>query len=436
MRALSSTAPNAGERTRSAAADSERFSLPDGDAPRAEPSSRAAPPRSRDGATHQQPSQGAAQKQGSRSVSGDETTPAQGKDGEAAATDQPPETSAEGAAANGGADGSSAAGFVTADMLAVLEATAEGDAPASLEGDAATAAMAPELLAGTLSLDATAPGATPPEAAPRDPAAVAAAVVSTPGMTGQGADAAASSAGLSILSGRGEAALQPNLPASSAPPPADGRTGPTGEGPAVETALQPAADTPSPASEKAHMEAAPSAPKADAAALMAARPELPPQGTGSDAAKPGEARAPLPEPAGRPLPPSALPVEIGLRALQGLKEFQIRLDPAELGRVEVRLSIDEESTVTAKVIVDRVDTLNLLQRDAKTLERAFEQAGLKSADGGIDMTLRDPGQQRRDGQREAWDGDGAFSTRKDATGVEAETVLRRVMHRGALDLTI
>jgi flagellar hook-length control protein FliK len=131
-----------------------------------------------------------------------------------------------------------------------------------------------------------------------------------------------------------------------------------------------------------------------------------------------------------------VPVEIGLRALQGLKEFQIRLDPAELGRVEIRLSIDEDSTVTAKVVVDRVDTLNLLQRDARTLERAFEQAGLKSADGGIDMTLRDPGQQHRERGREAWDGDGAFATRSPASNAEIDPVIRRVLHRGALDLSI
>lgn len=43
----------------------------------------------------------------------------------------------------------------------------------------------------------------------------------------------------------------------------------------------------------------------------------------------------------------------------------------------------------ARLIVDRVETLGLLQREAKTLERAFEQAGLKSSEGGIDLTLRD-----------------------------------------------
>ncbi len=140
------------------------------------------------------------------------------------------------------------------------------------------------------------------------------------------------------------------------------------------------------------------------------------------------------------LHPSAVPVEIGLRALQGLREFQIRLDPAELGRVEVRLEIGEDKSVSAKVVVERVDTMQLLQRDARTLERAFEQAGLKPSDGGIDISLRDPGQQGRDGDgraRGAWD-----DVRPDRGAGEPDAlpqlqpIIRRVIHRGAVDLSI
>ncbi len=88
----------------------------------------------------------------------------------------------------------------------------------------------------------------------------------------------------------------------------------------------------------------------------------------------------------------ALPIEIGMRALKGLKEFTIRLDPAELGKVEVKLSMDDEGKVQAKLTVDRVDTLYLLQRDARTLERAFDQAGLKTSPDSLDFNLRDGGQ--------------------------------------------
>jgi flagellar hook-length control protein FliK len=177
-------------------------------------------------------------------------------------------------------------------------------------------------------------------------------------------------------------------------------------------------------------------------AEMAVRPD---PGLPQAAGRPADLPAVVtPEPRGevpvmpRALPPGAIPVEIGLRALQGLKEFQIRLDPAELGRVDVKLEIGDDKSVTARVVVDRVETLQLLQRDARTLERAFEQAGLKSSEGGIDITLRDPGQQgredRRDGTSERADTDN--SRGRAATVIEAPAPLLRRIHAGGLDLSI
>jgi flagellar hook-length control protein FliK len=96
---------------------------------------------------------------------------------------------------------------------------------------------------------------------------------------------------------------------------------------------------------------------------------------------------------GQPTPLHVLPIEIGLRALAGARQFDIRLDPGELGRVDVNLSISDTGEVSAKMVVDRVETLHLLQRDARTLERAFEQAGLKPSDAGVEITLRDPSDQ-------------------------------------------
>ncbi len=99
-------------------------------------------------------------------------------------------------------------------------------------------------------------------------------------------------------------------------------------------------------------------------------------------------------------PLSAVPLALGMKAMGGASRFEIRLDPAELGRIAVRLDIDDEGTVKARLVVDRVETLQLLQRDARTLERAFEQAGLKPSEEGIDLSLRD------DSDRHARDGEG------------------------------
>lgn len=143
---------------------------------------------------------------------------------------------------------------------------------------------------------------------------------------------------------------------------------------------------------------------------------------------------------GRPTPLNAVPLEIGLRALAGAKRFDIRLDPAELGRVDVRLDIDDSGQVKATLRVDRVETMHLLQRDARTLERAFEQAGLKPSDGGIDISLRDqPGQpnqgqaQREAQERQPQRHSATLLVDPDIAEVQA---VRRALAPGRIDLTI
>ncbi len=99
-----------------------------------------------------------------------------------------------------------------------------------------------------------------------------------------------------------------------------------------------------------------------------------------------------------PAPPAAQPaaiplagiaIEITGQALAGKNRFEIRLDPPELGRIEVRLDIDRDGQVTTRLIADRSDTLDLLRRDASGLERALQDAGLKTADNSLQFSLRD-----------------------------------------------
>lgn len=83
-----------------------------------------------------------------------------------------------------------------------------------------------------------------------------------------------------------------------------------------------------------------------------------------------------------------LAVEISTRARDGQRQFEIRLDPPELGRIDVRLHLDKDGGVTSHLIVDRPETLDLLRRDASTLEKALQSTGLKT-DGGLEFSLRD-----------------------------------------------
>jgi chemotaxis protein MotD len=89
------------------------------------------------------------------------------------------------------------------------------------------------------------------------------------------------------------------------------------------------------------------------------------------------------------VPMVGLAVEIAARAQAGHNRFEIRLDPPELGRIDVRLDIGHSGEVTSRLVVDRSETLDMLRRDAGGLERALQQAGLRTADNGLQFTLRD-----------------------------------------------
>lgn len=90
-----------------------------------------------------------------------------------------------------------------------------------------------------------------------------------------------------------------------------------------------------------------------------------------------------------PIPLGALGVEIASNLQSGRSRFEIRLDPAELGRIDVRLDIDKNGQVTSHLAVEKSATLELLRRDATHLERALNDAGFKTSGDGLQFSLRD-----------------------------------------------
>ena len=55
----------------------------------------------------------------------------------------------------------------------------------------------------------------------------------------------------------------------------------------------------------------------------------------------------------------------------------------------MRLDIDRSGQVTSRLVVERAETLDVLRRDAHQLERALQDAGLKTSDNGLQFSLRD-----------------------------------------------
>jgi flagellar hook-length control protein FliK len=105
----------------------------------------------------------------------------------------------------------------------------------------------------------------------------------------------------------------------------------------------------------------------------------------------------------RAVPLDQLAVEIATRANKGERRFDIRLDPPELGRIDVRLEIDSKGNTSTKLIVERSETLDMLQRDARGLEKALQNAGLKLDAGGMQFSLQQDAQTHQNQQNHAPD---------------------------------
>ena len=81
-------------------------------------------------------------------------------------------------------------------------------------------------------------------------------------------------------------------------------------------------------------------------------------------------------------------VHIGKAVKAGVDRIEIRLKPESLGRVDVRLEVARDGRVIVAVTAENRDTLELLRSDARGLERALQDAGLKADSGSLSFNLR------------------------------------------------
>lgn len=103
----------------------------------------------------------------------------------------------------------------------------------------------------------------------------------------------------------------------------------------------------------------------------------------------------------RPVSLNEVTVQIHRAAARGENRIRIQLHPAELGQIDVRLKVGADGIVRAAIHVERPETMDFMQRDARGLERALQDAGLKTDSGSLSFNLRDSGYggpRDRDGQ--------------------------------------
>jgi flagellar hook-length control protein FliK len=87
----------------------------------------------------------------------------------------------------------------------------------------------------------------------------------------------------------------------------------------------------------------------------------------------------------------SLAISIATQSQAGAKQFDIRIDPPELGRVDVRLTVDAAGKAQAHLAVDKPQTLELLQKDSGNLARALKDSGVQLNNNGLQFSLKGQG---------------------------------------------
>lgn len=128
-----------------------------------------------------------------------------------------------------------------------------------------------------------------------------------------------------------------------------------------------------------------------------------------------------------------LAVQIAKHSKDGQDALTIRLDPAEMGRIQIRMHFDEQGSLRAHITAESNLALEMLRRESFDLARALTDAGVRTDAQSFRFDSR--GQEGgQHGQRQ--DQSGAHS-RQFEEGGEAlpdETEYRRVRTNGAVDV--
>ena len=82
-------------------------------------------------------------------------------------------------------------------------------------------------------------------------------------------------------------------------------------------------------------------------------------------------------------------VNITKSAVKGVDSIEIKLKPEELGHIEVKMQISKDGKLQAHIISSRAETMDMLQKELPTLEKAFADAGFSLDNGSLSFSFRD-----------------------------------------------
>ncbi|GAA6210842.1 flagellar hook-length control protein FliK [Hyphomicrobiales bacterium 4NK60-0047b] len=142
--------------------------------------------------------------------------------------------------------------------------------------------------------------------------------------------------------------------------------------------------------------------------------------------------------AGYTSPTQSVAIQIAAKAQNGAQQFEIRLNPPELGRVDVRLEFTKDGQVTTHLIVERPETLDMLSKDARQLEKALSDAGVDIESEGLTFSLQDQESQGSSSQEqnEQFSNNSQLENEAPATQIEPETIYRQLSTTSGLDMSV
>lgn len=109
-----------------------------------------------------------------------------------------------------------------------------------------------------------------------------------------------------------------------------------------------------------------------------------------------------------PRPPAAQLAEPLVRAARvGVQRVEIALEPAALGRVDVRLDFAADGRMSALIMADSRQALEALRADTQTLARALADAGIDAGGLNFGLRQREPGSDGGGFARAFGSGDGS-----------------------------
>lgn len=81
-------------------------------------------------------------------------------------------------------------------------------------------------------------------------------------------------------------------------------------------------------------------------------------------------------------------VNITKSAVQGVDHIEVKLKPEDLGHIEIKMQISKDGKLQAHIVASRAETMEMLQREAPELEKAFQEAGFETDAGSLSFSFR------------------------------------------------